>query len=202
MNVIEVIERIQRFPDAFVDCSFRQGRDAILRQLNERTGEDEEAFVDVTIEGIQDTIATLIQKAAPYDIPDDYIFFLEFYGGLAIDRDDYYLALLGVGPMVEEWYGSVDSDEALQEPGKYGFLSLGSLNFRGRRFRFQSVSFFLDLAGVVQKHCVIGVGPWGQHTLTPYTILKDVRAHPGMWRKIANSFTEWLEQAAETHGVF
>jgi hypothetical protein len=202
VDVKEIVERIRLLPEAFVDCGFRQGRDAFLRQLESRTGKDEAHLVDVYIEGCRETIAELVQRVAPYDIPDDYIFFLEFYGGLAIIRDDYYFALLGDGPMVEEWYGSVVSDEALKEPGKYGFLSLGLLSFRKGKYQFQYIDFFLDLAGFVRKHCVIGVGPWGQGTLTSWTILKDVHAHPDMWQKMANSFAEWLEQVAETRGSF
>lgn len=202
MDVREAVKRIQLLSGAFVDCSFRQGRNAVLKQLEERTGRDEEAFVDVYIQEMQDTMATLIHKAVPYEVPEDYIFFLEFYGGLAIDRDDYNFSILGIGPMVEDWYGSVESDEAFPEPAKYGFLSLGSLNFREGKYKFQHVDFFLDLAGIIQKHCVIGVGPWGQAGPTPSTIIQDIHAHPGRWQKIAPSFTEWLEQAAETGGAF
>lgn len=104
--------------------------------------------------------------------------------------------------MVEDWYAAINSDEALPEPGRYGFLSLGSLNFREGIYKFQYVSFFLDLAGTIQKHCVIGVGPWGAEELTPDIVLKDIYAYPGKWQKIANSFTDWLEQAAQTGGAF
>jgi hypothetical protein len=36
----------------------------------------------------------------------------------------------------------------------------------------------------------------------PSAIPKDIHAHPHMWHKVANSFAEWLEQAAETRGAF
>lgn len=205
MHVREAVKRIQLLPEASVDCSVRQGRDAVLKQLTARDGSIAETIVDAFIEeDIRGEIALLVQKAAPYDIPGEYIFFLEFYGGLAIDNDDpnYNFSVLGIGPMVEEWYGFIAGDEALQEPGKYGFLSLGSLNFGQGKLKSKHIGFFLDLAGGVQEHCVIGVGPWGEDTLTPSTIIKDLHAYPDMWRKIAGSFTEWLEQAAETRGAF
>lgn len=202
MDVRKAVEHIQRIPGAYVDCSFRQGRDKVLKQLNERSGRDEKDLLDASIRDIQNTIVELIQEAAPYHIPDDYIFFLEFYGGLAIDKDNYRFSVFGVGPMVEEWYASVVSDVAFSEPGKSGVLSLGRMSFRTGEYQFQYVTFFLDLAGILQENCVIGIGPWGKEELTSFTIIKDIHAYPGMWRKIANSFTEWLEQTSETQGSF
>lgn len=202
MSVIEIINRIQLLPEARVDANFRQGQDEILKQLNKRTGEDASASVVSFIENSQNAIPELTQKVMPYDIPDDYIFFLEYYGGLVIRSDNYFFSVLGIGPMVEEWYGGIISDEAFPEPGKYGFLSLGSLNFREGKYKSQYVDFFLDLAGIVQKHCVIGVGPCGKDDPNSFEIIKDIHAYSHKWRRIANSFIEWLELAAETRGVF
>ncbi|MBI1881258.1 MAG: hypothetical protein HYR94_24015 [Chloroflexi bacterium] len=202
MSIKEIVDRIKLLPESFVDVSYRQGRDKVLKQLNKRTGENESAWVDVFIEDSQNTIQKLIQKVTPYIIPDDYIYFLEFYGGLAIESNDYYFSLLGIGPMVEEWYTGIESDDAFPEPEKYGFLSLGSLDFRKGKYKFQHVNFFLDLAGVVQKHCVIGVGPWGEDDPNSFKIIKDIHAYPHRWQRVANSFTEWLELAAETRGIF
>jgi hypothetical protein len=202
MQVIQVVERIRLLSEAFVDSSIRQGRDTILEQLRERGGPTADKIVDAFIAEISDTIATVVGKAKPYEIPDDYIFFLEFYGGLAIDRDDYYFSVFGVGPWVEHWYSSIVSDAVLQEPGEYGFLSLGSTNIRKGEHRLQRVHFVLDLAGTVQEYCVIGVGPWGLGTPDPETVLQDLQGHSEMWRKLANSFTEWLEQAVDTEGSF
>jgi hypothetical protein len=199
----EAIDSIKQFPETLVDCSFGQGRDMFLKQLEERNGRDEEDSVDAYIEDCQNTITGLVRRAKPYNVPDDYIFFLENYGGLFLWDDKYTLSLLGTGPMVEEWYSSVVSDDALLEAGQYGFLTIGSLNFNEQhKYKFQYVTFFLDLAGNVQKHCVIGVGPWGAETLTPLDILPGLHDHPDRWRKTANSFTEWLEQAADTKGAF
>jgi hypothetical protein len=200
--VVEAAERIRRLPDVFVDCGVGQGRDAFQKQLEERSGKDESASVDGHIDDLRSTIEELAMRATPYGLPDDYVYFLEFYGGLAIDTDDYYFAIMGVGAMVEERYSSVVSDEALQNPGAYGFLSLGVLSFRAGEHRFQRVSFFLDLTGTIQRYCVIGVGPWGKGTLTPDAILKALPAHHAMWQMTASSFTGWLERAADTRGAF
>ena len=203
MDVKDAIEQIRLYPGALVDCSFGQGRDVFLEQLEERTGRNEAYSVDNYIEDCRDTIAGLIQRVAPYEVPKDYIFFLEYYGGIFIEGDNHTLSILGTGPNVEEWYSSVESDDALLEVGRQGFLKLGSLNFaRNEENNSQRIAYFLDLAGNVQKHCVIGVGPWGKETLTPIDILKNIHAYHEMWKKVANSFTAWLEQAAITKGGF
>jgi hypothetical protein len=56
MNVKDAVERIRLLPGALVDCGFRQGWDAVLKQLNERTGEDQRFFVDADIEHMQNEI--------------------------------------------------------------------------------------------------------------------------------------------------
>lgn len=202
MTLRESVNRIKLLTGASVDANYRQGRDKVIEQLNERTGKNASGSVDIFIKNSQDAIPELTQAVAPHNIPEDYIFFLEFYGGLAIESDDYYFSILGIGPMVEEWYSAIDSDEAFPEPEKYGFLSLGMLNFRKGKYKSQYVDFFLDLAGSVQKYCVIGVGPWGKDDPNSFAIIKDIHAYSEMWQITANSFTEWLKQVAETHGSF
>ena len=203
MNLTEVVKRIEQFPGALVDCSFGQGRDAFLKQLEARTGRNEKYSVDMYIEDCRDTIAELIERVATYEIPDDYISFLELYGGFLLDFDDYHLSTLGIGPMVENWYSSIDSDDALSEINQYGFIHVGGLSFgKYPEEKIQVVTFLQDLAGTIEKHCVIGIGPWRVDTLTPIDISKDIHAYPDYWRKVANSFTEWLVQVAETQGRF
>ncbi|MCB9419478.1 MAG: hypothetical protein H6667_06725 [Ardenticatenaceae bacterium] len=104
--------------------------------------------------------------------------------------------------MVEEDYSSIISDNVIYQSGEWGFLSLGGLGFRHEKYKFQYASFFLDIAGIIQKDAVISIGPWGKDTLVPLGILKDVHAYPQAWRKISNSFTEWLEYAGLTRGLF
>ncbi|MEZ4645421.1 MAG: hypothetical protein R3E31_22265 [Chloroflexota bacterium] len=80
MELIDSVEQIKLLSGAFVDYGYRQGKDAILKQFNQRSGENEEDFVDNDIKNMKDTIAALMEKLAPYDIPKDYIFFLDFMG--------------------------------------------------------------------------------------------------------------------------
>lgn len=202
MDIVKVVEKIRLLPGGFIDVNFGQGRNAVLRQLNERTGENEEPTVDAFIQSCRDAIATLIQRAQPYEIPQDYILFLELYGGLSIHSRDHYFSLLGIGPMVEDRYGAIVSDDALSDPGKHGFISLGSLNFRTGKYKYQYVTFYLDIGGIITRNCVIGVGPWGQGTITSVDVLDDIHSHPEMWRQIADSFTGWLDKVAETGGAF
>jgi len=115
MSVVETVERWRSLPGAFVDSGFRQGRDEVLQQLETRSGQDESALVDVYLSGMQSDIETLRRRATPYAIPGDYILFLETYAGFSIEEDDrYYLNGYGIGPYVEEMYGSTDSDTALE----------------------------------------------------------------------------------------
>ena len=203
MSVIAAVERLRMLPEAYIDSGFRQGRDAVLRQLESRTGEDESASVDVYLAGMKDDIANLRQRALPFYVPEDYIEFLETYAGLSIDDIEFRLVVFGIGPRVEDWYASIVSDEAWAEPGKDGLLPVATLISRSLvRHRSKRVSFFIDLSGGIQEQCVIGVGPWGADDLRPQTVLKDPRAHSALWAKTANSFTEWLEQAGETRGAF
>lgn len=188
-------------PDSYVDSNFGQGREAVLKQL-EKFGGRPGTFVDRGIEEAKAAIAGLIERAIPHTVPDEYIFFLEYYGGLAIDTEDGYFSVYGIGPMVEEDYASIISDYVIYQSGEFGFLSLGNLSLRHERYDFQHVSFYLDIGGVIQKDAVISIGPWGKDTLAPSGILKKVHEYPQAWRKISNSFVEWLEYAGLTRGLF
>ena len=199
-RVEDVIERLAGI--ATVDYGFLQGRKAILSQLQKRTGEDEETRVDMCIANAKNAVESLISKSSPYTIPEDYLYFLGYYGGLCISRDSHYFQVFGIGPMVEEWYAAIDSDAAILKPGESGFLSIGSLSFATGKFQFQRVNFFLDLAGVVQKQSIIGIGPWSKEETTPLDVIKDFSAYAGMWKIIAGTFIEWLGQVAKTQGLF
>lgn len=186
----------------FCDRGVLQGRRAILEQLEKRSGQNEEAMADTFIASARKAVADLVSKSSPYMVPKEYLYFLGYYGGLCISRDSHYFQILGIGPMVEEWYAAIDSDAAILQPGESGWLAVGSLSFGEGKFRFQHVDFLLDLAGVVHKGCVVGVGPWGKDDPTPIDVVGDLFSHADKWKIVANSFREWLEQAAETNGLF
>ncbi len=210
MKINDIVERLRPLPGTYIDCGFRQGRDAVLKQFRQQLDQDAQynvdrsATIDRFLSEMRNDIVELVKRAAPYELPEDYIYFLEYYGGLAIDGANCNFSVFGIGPMVETWYGYINTaDHVLMESGKLGWQSLGRLVFRkGHKYDFQRVLFYVDLIGAVQKNSVIGVGPWDGVEPQELTILSDIHAHPDLWRKLANSFTEWLEQASETQGSF
>ncbi len=200
MNQIKAtIEQIKDLPNSEVDRNFRQGNLAVLEQLDFKTDLD---FISETIDYLQNIIATLKKNALPNEIPDEYIFFLEFYGGLYIEGDRYYFSTYGLGPMSEEWYPSIISPGALPEAVEYGFLAVGSLSFYDGKYKGQYVEFLLDLAGKVRKNCILAIGLLGNEPLQISTIFKNIQEYPDSWHIVADSFTLWLKYAAETNGVF
>ena len=202
MEIIETIKRLQKEADIYIDVSYLQGREAILNQLQKRSGEDESPLVDLYLEDIKTIINDLIERVKPYDLPDDYLYFLRTYGGLYIDHEDNYFQVFGVGPMVEDWYSSINSDQAQFANKGTDFLLIGSVSFRTGHLALHRVNFFLDLAGRLQKYSVFGIGPWTQGAITPNQVLQNLNFHTDKWKIIASSFTNWLDKAAETHGTF
>jgi len=202
MDITTIIEPVRNQQNIFVDYGFRQGQDKILQVLKQQNEEYTKSFVEAGIADSKEIIHDLIQKTKPYTIPENYIFFLEFYGALWIETDDYYFSTLGIGPMVEQFYSSINSDEAFHESGQYGILKLGSLSFRSGKYKFQYLDFFLDLAGQTQRDSVISVGPWEEETVTASTVVKNLSSYPKVWQKCADSFEEWLQLVVKTNGGF
>ena len=201
-SVIRAVDRIRAIPGADVDRNFGQGRQAVRDQIEmqwtdlKRRGElreiptDYDAQCDELITVAQEERAKLHNLVAPHHLPDDYVFFLEYYGGLFIGIDDYSLLVDGIGPMTEQWYGFIMGDNV---PYKDGLLNIGSLSYDD-----EYVILFLDLAGVVQQNCVIGV-KCGEEEEPDF--LPVIRNLPHCWTKLADSFTAWLERIAETGGT-
>jgi hypothetical protein len=134
----------------------------------------------------------------PYHLPDDYLFFLEFYGGLMIEVPSYNISIFGLGPMVHEWYDDLMGDDALYENG-FLLISLLLLSeYRPNNY----VHFFLDLAGIVRQYCVIGMSSNELVEKCLIPVLHNPHAYPDRWTKHADSFTEWLEQLSVTNGSF
>jgi len=216
MDVIEIVEQIRALPNAYVDCGFLQGREAVLKQFQQREegvsgavipdlrDETEKvAAADRFISSMQEAITELIERTKPYKIPKDYILFLQTYGGMLIDGEKYNFATYGIGPMVEDWYGYLNTaDHVLMESGKLGWLSLGRLVFsRGHKYGYQRVVFLLDLANSIRKDSVIGIGPWDGRE-PQELILSNLQSWNGKWTKVSDSFAEWLELARHTAGEF
>jgi hypothetical protein len=158
-------------------------------------------FTDLLMVDMQKTIRSLQLKTAPYGLPRDYIDFLEIYGGMFLATETYNFRIYGTGPMVEEWYASIDSDEVIQEPEKYGFLALGALVYLKEPLIWQRVRFILDIAGTIKLHCVIGIKTREGGVSVPLeTIIQNIHAHSERWKEVAGSFTEWLKLISDTQG--
>jgi hypothetical protein len=200
-KVIRIVSRIQLIHRARVDRNFGQGRDAMFAQLQARFGKaciKDVSDVNNDFASSQKYLDELRTWVAPCRLPEDYVFFLKFCGGLLIKIPPYNCIVAGIGPMTEEWYGFIMGDDALCENG---FLLVGTLAFKGEKLG-QYVHFFLDLSGIIHQYCVIGMEapkPTGA-SLVP--ILRNPHAHPGRWSKHGDSFTEWLERLAATEGAF
>lgn len=73
-QVISAVERIQALPRAYVDCSYGQGRQAVLRQLEKRTGGDQADIVEPFITGAKEDLAALSERASPHSLPAEHVF--------------------------------------------------------------------------------------------------------------------------------
>lgn len=196
-RITSAIERVRTIPGARVDVGLYQGTRLFLAHLAERFGEqpDDLSETNQDVVAFNQCLGELKAFVSPLHLPDDFLFFLKFYGGLGIDSPRYHFAIEGIGPMAEEWYGYILGDDQFHENG---FLNIGILSLP-KKGHF--VSFYLDLAGVVGKHCVLSIPECGMVTVDIPAILQAPYEHPKQWTKLADSFTEWLELVAKTEGT-
>ncbi len=212
---------IGRLPHAFIDRGIGQGRQAIIDHLDPLPPAAEKALearpryaplaretpaqrADRVIAGIAAYLSELDAWLAPHQLPEDYRFFVAYYGGLAIDDPSYYFDIFGYGPKATARYDiPMDGDQSLYE---HGWLAIGMLSLKddGQPHDGHLVHFFIDLAGDVCRGCVIAVPTWGcyESVRDPRVIVRDVHAHKDCWTRVADSFADWLEMAARTRGAF
>jgi hypothetical protein len=201
-RITAALTKIAQLDGALVDRSFRQGYDAVVEQLRQRDPDISQEDIDSLIEYYPQAIASFERWIAPYHLPDQYRFFLEYSGGMQISTDRYHLSMLGTGPMVEEWYGYIQGDEALMDPSCDGVLLLGSLVSEiPMQGRYPRVYILLDLAGIFQAEHVIGVGPLTYSDVTISDIVKAPSHYQAHWKILANSFSQWLELVATSAGT-
>ena len=202
-KLISILDGLSPQKHVYVDSNYLQGKEAVYRQLERRAYTNEKINVESFINISKQTINGLEQKIQPYPLPDDYLFFLEYCGGLSIDIEDYHFSILGIGPMVEEDYYSIDSDFSYPDIlEKFEYLAIGDLSFRKSNLKFQRVTSFLDYAGKIQQNCVFTVGPWIPGLVDPIEFFENLAENKESWRIVSNSFTGWLEIVAETIGSF
>jgi len=220
-RIISAGGEIGRLPHAFIDRGIGQGRQAIIDHLDPLPASAERAFAtqprytllaretpaqraDRVIAGITAYLSELDTWLAPHHLPEGYLFFVAHYGGLAIDDPSYYFDIFGYGPKATARYDiPMDGDQSLYE---HGWLAIGMLSLKDEDQRHYGhfVHFFIDLAGDVYRGCVIAVPTWGcyENIRDGRVILRDVDAHKECWTRVAESFTDWLEVAAQTRGAF
>ncbi len=220
-RIIGAGREIGRQPHAFIDCGIGRGRQAIIDHLDPLPTAAEKALearpryallaretpaqrADRVIADIAAYLSELDAWLAPQQLPEDYRFFVAYYGGLAIDDPSYYFDIFGYGPKATSRYDiPMDGDQSLYE---HGWLAIGMLSLKDddQPHDGHLVHFFIDLAGDVCRGCVIAIPTWGRYESIrdPRVILRDMRAHKDCWTRVADSFTDWLEMAARTHGAF
>jgi len=212
---------IDQLPHAFVDHGTGRGRQAIIDYLDPLPASAERALTaqpryaplaretpaqraDRVIADIAAYLSELDAWLAPHQLPEDYRCFVAYYGGLAIDDPSYYFDIFGYGPKATAQYDiPMDGDQSLYE---HGWLAIGMLSLKddGQPHAGHLVHFVIDLAGDVCRGCVIAIPTWGcyESIRDPRVILHDVHAHKDCWTRVADSFIDWLEMAARTHGAF
>ncbi len=220
-RIIGAGREIGQLLHAFVDHGINQGRQGIIDYLDPLPAPAQRALdmqpryaplaretpaqrADRVIAGIAAYLSELDTWLAPHHLPKDYLFFVAYYGGLAIDDPSYYFDIFGYGPKATARYDiPMDGDQSLYE---HGWLAIGMLSLKDEDQRDYGhvVHFFIDLAGDVCRGCVIAVPTWGRYESIrdARVILRDLDAHEECWTRVTDSFTDWLEAAARTRGAF
>jgi hypothetical protein len=235
-RLITAVEELRQLPGALVDTNFRQGREAFRAQLSrmwQQAGQDP-AVSDVEVENriydqLED-IEELKKKVLPYTLPTDYVFFLEYYGGLAVHTDTFRFEIYGCGPMTQEWYGDwvCDNwgeyvDPLLPGPRglKIGYLRFDTLSLENRK-RNEAVQKSAEYTNPFEA-------PWYPEIVSKWIELRfdlagnvqtncivglgpnqSNTAHPlslgeddrRIWKVLATSFTELIELATQTNAQF
>jgi hypothetical protein len=202
--VIKALKAIDLVPGAHVDRSFGQGYQAVFDQLSFRLErEADEGFVKSFIKECQKDVNEIELWVKPYNLPPDYLFFLQYCGGLIIKKEEFNLILDGIGPMVEEWYSFIMGDEVYKDPPNDGLIYIGCLPIKTKNEAtntYGMVTFFLDLGGIVKKNSVLGIGR-GNKAISLEEIFANFSQYPDVAKILANSFTEFLELIAKTEGT-
>jgi hypothetical protein len=203
MNMVieAIVKKFASLPNARVDRNYRQGKNAVAEQMIDFFMVDELSSPDVDkfIAFSKRRFAKLRKMVAPNQLPEEYAFFLENYGGLCLvnEHDVPEFSLTGIGPGMEDWYG--DIVEANRQESAIRQLRIGSWNMPipfiqsgGKPLspRLQRFNFYIDLAGDLEKDSIVTAGPW------------DYKKTEKEWNVLAASFSEWLANIAETGGPY
>lgn len=202
MEIKEILEEIKKMPNTFVDCNFGQGED-ILRQyfVTEKININQ---IDLYISNSIKYIDTLQKMFRPRNIPQDYILFLQNYGGLTIHKEASMLNVFGVGPLADvEYIQVVDANKgSLASGNKNVLIARGSIHLSSNERNLwkkireaddklprivkeneptvQNVHFFIDIQENIKKDSIVFVKQI------------DILMGKGKMTMVANSFAEWL----------
>lgn len=204
MEITRVIEEITRLPNVFIDRNYGQGYDALRRHfIVHKIGIDQ---LDAFIDSSRRRIRHLEKMFEPYQLPPDYLFFLEQYGGIAVsDGRKPMLDIFGVGPLADIEYSPVIdvNENSPHHTHKNIFIAAGESPLseeekaimsevwksnpkipdivRKGAPKSQQVSFYIDLQGAIQSNSIIAI--------------KDIEVltQNNQWELMAFSFTEWIK---------
>lgn len=201
-QIERVMEQIRSLPEAQVDCGIEQGQKQFFAQLSKHviTPDLLDLPFELYVMEANKSLARINNLISPYSLPADCLSFLSRHGGITISSKDSCFASLGFGPMAEEWYPHLMSKAGCYENG---FLKIGTLRIRNFiENKYMYASFFLDIGGGIQRHCVVQVSMWKLGDLNLQDVFRELQSCSFCWSIAANSFTEWLQIAANTNGRF
>ena len=208
-RVMQAVEQIASLPYAQVDVSYAQGKDVLEKTHRLRVSHLGLYLADSfdayqVSEQIMHDVDEIKDLVSPHLLPDEYLYFLSYYGGLSITRTGYQFSIRGVGPMQNMWYYPVIGTQDYFDEGLYenGFLLIGALVVQAVNARL--FHLLLDLGDSMQKGSVICIKDYGSverglPDLRP--VLQDPHNAQAYVERIADSFGAFLERAAETQGA-
>lgn len=205
-SVINAIEKIKTISGSQVDTNYLQGLHVFTSYVSHL---NEEGLVfppldnpDKLIEYGQSIFQEILFWMQPYRAPRDYLFFLQYYGGLQLSLSDRFLDLFGIGIMTENWYSGLRGDEQIASPSKDGLLQICDVRMHISPLEYYWVAFFLDLSGAIRIGSVFGISSKNLTGVNYRYVLDHLDEMKEHWKFHANSFTEWLNILYETRGSF
>jgi len=213
-RIEEAVSRIASSRYAFVDHGIGQGREVIQASLSPQPeilqgfglSKTDEERTDAVMLSIKEYLAELEAWVAPHHLPADYRFFIKRYGGLHIHYNGlYYFQAYGYGMQATYQYDiPMDGDDSHYENG---LLVIGTLTLHEKAHAYYNrpIYFISDLGGRVQQGCVLAMpsGEWKRfpaiHDIED--VMRDLVTYRDCWTKVADSFTDWLEEVASTQGT-
>ena len=138
---------------------------------------------------VQRELDALAVETAPFQIPEDFAFFLSYYGGMRLQLDRYDFSIFGIGLVEAGGFESLLQDFGGGSQYQDGWQNIGDLvpSKRDAGIEWNMIDFAMDLSGVVQYGAIFTGGTNASRTWhTPVESLLCV----------AESFSAWLDRVA------